>query len=692
MTARQGSPAAGPKKPRPLIVPKSIVDATYESFAEYCAKRVESVVYWYGLEAENADTVVSLAVPSAQRGGSHYKVDSESVAKMARKMIRESLVYLAQFHTHPGLGTAHSHTDDREAMSDRGGFLSIVAPCHGSAEYAFPDSVSVHEARGGGGWRLLGDSEKSGRVVVVDDAVDARGRDGAERHLLGSEGARLHLLGRRRSRVGIKIGGGFARSREGQKMLWAVCNLLCRLKGVVAGIEVCAPGGTSVAEQGMLGQGPWSGSLLGSLKGALDARARECTVSTAKDELGVGADIVVLLGPDTHAKDRPPVEIHAACNGWLADCWYGADAPPGLRAGGGGNPFGAMGAACIAAGEVFKRAGGLRRDKEWHWQSTRFSMYDLRLHDARGAAPANPALPDQVDIGSLAVFGCGAVGHAFCQCLDMVPGIGADLLLVDRSLDAGQGDEVIDGTNLARYVMCTNKDVGKAKARALAAAMQGRSGIVVSYTDEGVRGQGGIGERFLENAVSCVDNNPARHEIQDLRPRRTHGGSVFEMQSQVSVYDAAGGTQCLKCNNPVDGSRGYDAPALAVQGGVWPGTDGAAAGAAGPPSPHSMSGDARLGGGCGTLRRGLRHKTPHVSSADFSVNFVTAFSGAVSAGEIVKRACSSLAPALDCSPNTDMFYSFWTGRPHLTMTRPRVECCGRLVPAQASPRRVRAAA
>ena len=658
----------------------------------YCAKRVESIVYWYGLEAENADTVVSLAIPNAQRGGSHYKVDSESVAKMARKMIQKSLVCLAQFHTHPGLGTTHSHTDDQEAMSNRRGFLSIVAPCHGSAEYAFPDSVSVHEARGGGGWRLLGDSEKSGRVLVVDDVVNTRGQNGKERHLLGSAGARLQLLGRRRSRVGIKIGGAFANSREGQKMLWATCNLLCRLKGVVAGIEVCAPGGTSVAEPGMLKQGPWSGSLLASLKGALDARARECTVSAARDDLGGGADIVVLLGPDTHTKHSQPVEIHAACNGWLADCWYGADAPPDLRAGDGGNPFGAMGAACIAAGEVFKRAGGLRYDKEWHWQSTRFSMYDLRLHDARGAAPANPALPDQVDIGSLAVFGCGAVGHAFCQCLDMVPGISADMLLVDRSLDGGQVNEVIDDTNLARYVMCTNKDTGKAKAKALAVAMRGRSGVVVSHTDEGVWGRGGIGERFLENAVSCVDNNPARHKIQDLRPRRTYGGSVFEMQSQVSVYDAAGGTQCLKCNNPVDGSRGSDAPALAAQGYAWPGMDDAAAGAAESPSPHSVSGDARLGGECGTLRRGLRHKAPRVSGADFSVNFVTAFSGAVSAGEIVKRACSSLAPALDCSPNTDMFYSFWTGRPHLTMTRPRVECCGRLMPAQVSPRRVRATA
>lgn len=646
------------------------MDATYRSFAEYRARRVESVVYWYGQESEGADTVVSLAAPDAQRGEARYRVDSESVARMARGMIQRSLVCLAQFHTHPGRGTAHSGADDREAMSGRAGFLSIVAPCHGSAEYAFPGSVSVHEALGGGAWRLLGDSEKSGRVVVVDDAAGTRGRGGAERHLLGPAGARLRLLGRRRSRVAVKIGGAFARSREGQKMLWATCNLLCRLRGVVGEIEVCAPGGTAVAEPGMLGRGRWSGSLLDSLRGALDARARDCAVSTVKDDLGGGADIAVLLGPGTRTEPGPPVEIHAACNGWLADCWYGADAPQAPRGGDGGNPFGAMGAACIAAGEAFKHAGGLEHGGGWPRRSMWFSMYDLRLHDGRGAAPANPALPGRVDIGSLAVFGCGAVGHAFCQCIGMIPGVRADLLLVDRSLDAGRGDEMIDDTNLARYVMCTNRDVGRAKAGALAAAMRGRSGVAVSHTDGGIGGLGGRGEGRLESAVSCVDNNPARHEIQDLRPRRTYGGSVFEMQSQVSVYDAGRGTQCLKCDNPIGGTGG-------------------AAAAVG---PHAAPGGARPGGGCGDLRRASRRRVPRLAGADFSVNFATALSGAVSAAEIAKRACSSLAPALDCSPNTDMFYSFWNGTPRLTTTRPRAECCGRPVPAQARPRRAPAAA
>lgn len=81
---------------------------------------------------------MALAIPCAQRSASHYRVDAESVAKVAREMIKSSLVCLAQFHTHPGQCTTHSYTDDHEAMSGRRGFLSMVAPYHGSSECAFP--------------------------------------------------------------------------------------------------------------------------------------------------------------------------------------------------------------------------------------------------------------------------------------------------------------------------------------------------------------------------------------------------------------------------------------------------------------------------------------------------------------------------------------------------------------------------
>lgn len=500
-----------------------------------------------------------------------------------------------------------------------------------------------------------------------------------ERHLIGRPAEQLGLSDGSSGRAGIKISGIFADSLDGQRLLWLASNLVCRLKGVVSGVEVCVPDGTQVAEPHLVRPGPWSGSLSESLDRALGARSRGCAVSVVHDDLGGGTDVAMLLGPDTGTGSGPAAEIHASCSGWLADCWYGED-PSGLRAGGGddGNPFGAAAAACIAAGELLKRMG--RNSAELPRDSTRFSMYDLHTHDIHNAAPANPPLPEHVDVGSVCVCGCGAVGNAFCQCLGMVPGITADLLLVDRLHDGGRNDERIDGTNLARYVMCTNGDMGRPKAATLAERMEGghgcapaSAGLAVSHTDAGLESLARDGTGRIEYAVSCLDNDPARRELQDLLPRRILGGSAYELQSQVSVYDAACGTQCLKCyNREGDAAAVGPAPDAAPDGmGVGSAVlaaAGTAAGASGCPD----------GPECGSLGIENLSKIGIQDGKEFSANFVTSMSGAVLAAETVKAACGQqLAPALDCSPKTDMFYSFWSGASNLTVTRPRAGCwCG----------------
>ena len=159
---------------RPLLVPRHIVDETYRMFAAYRSARVESIGYWYGIESDTADAVVSLAVPDAERGPCHYAVSEDTITAMGRAMMGDSLVCLAQFHTHPGQSTAHSAHDVREAMSNRDRFLSLVAPWHGSPEHAFPDCVSAYE-RQGGRWVLLEGGAKRDRIRTVDGVVDLRG-------------------------------------------------------------------------------------------------------------------------------------------------------------------------------------------------------------------------------------------------------------------------------------------------------------------------------------------------------------------------------------------------------------------------------------------------------------------------------------------------------------------------------------
>ena len=479
-----------------------------------------------------------------------------------------------------------------------------------------------------------------------------------ERYLRGEPARRLPMLGKSPKRIGIKISGRFAASRDGQALLWALCNLACRLKGVVSGVEVCVPAGAAVTAPDMIRPGPWSGSLSESLGGALGARSRGCSASVVHGDLGAGLAVAILLGPGTGTDSGPAAEIHASCSGWLADCWHGEE-PPGLQSGSAGaNPFGAAAAACIAMGEAFKRLG--RPDARLPRSSTRFSMYDLRTHGVPGGDPANPPLPGRIDIGSVCVCGCGAVGNAFCQCIGMVPGVRANLFLVDRLRGDRQNDELVDDTNLARYVMCTNDDVGRPKAATLAERMGGRDNLSVSHTDGGLESLAQDGQDRIGNAVSCLDNDPARRELQDLQPRRVLGGSAYDLQSQVSVYDTAKGTQCLKCYN----RGGIDSPpgaALANAGSRGAGDGGD------PCSPDPE---------CGSLTDEARARIGLPDGDEFSVNFVTAFSGAVLAAETVKAACGGqhLAPTLDCNPKTDMFYSFWNGESRLTMTRPRAGC------------------
>lgn len=486
-----------------------------------------------------------------------------------------------------------------------------------------------------------------------------------ERHLIGAPARRLAQLGSP-GRIGIKISGRFAGSRDGQRLLWAVCNLACRLKGVVSGVEVCAPAGTEVAEPDLVVPGPWSGSLSGSLRGTLNARARGCGVSVVHGDLGAGLPMAILLGAGASTESGPAAEIHATCNGWLADCWHGEEPLGVLRAGGGGggNPFGAAAAACIAVGEAFKRLGGPRARPPWN--STRFSMYDLRTHDMEGSAPENPPLPKRVDIRNVCVCGCGAVGNAFCQWIGMIPGVRGDLHLVDRLRGDRQNDELVDDTNLARYVMCTNGDIGRPKAETLAERMGGCGGLSVSHTDGDIKSLARGGPGRIEYAVSCLDNDPARRELQDLLPRRILGGSAYDLQSQVSVYDTARGTQCLKCYN-----RGGIAPPPGAAAAAGRGPEGGAAGGGAGPCPPVPE--------CGSLDGKTRSRLDLPDNVEFSANFVTAFSGAVLAAEIAKATFGRrrLAPALDCRSATDMFYSFWSGGSRLTTTKPRAGCwCG----------------
>lgn len=493
-----------------------------------------------------------------------------------------------------------------------------------------------------------------------------------ERHLLEDEGRRLRPPALEAGRAGIVVQGDAADAPEIQTMLWIASSLLHRLAGIVGELILCVP-------EGARATAPWAARhprLRDALEKSLDCGAGGCPVRFVHDMREERLDAAVLLGPGDGARTRAPFETRADCSGWLARVWGTAGPPPrppaGTRGADGRNPFGAAAAACLAAGEVFKSMRGLNHGVSRIAEPLCLSTYDLQTRGAQEGRPANPDLPARIDAGRLAVCGAGAVAHSFCQALGLTGGLEADLLIVDRMRNYSMGDETIEQSNLARYVMATGRDLGRPKAEVLCERARGM-GLRAESSDDGIEavaGRGGLSG--TEHAVSCVDNNRARHAIQGLLPRTIRGGSVYDLCSRVSVYDLAGGTACLRCENPIEPEesdrdvverlRGMDPAAVRREAGRA-GVD------AGDIARHLASPS------CGSLSAESLRRLATPPPDQFSANFATMLSGVVLAAEAVKAACvPGLRPALDGRPHTDAFYSFWNNRCRLSRTAPVQGC------------------
>lgn len=226
------------KSGRRLAVPRRLLDATYDIFAEHGDRREESVVYWYGAESLRTgrggkiDLVAAVGVPRGRYAEGQFAVQADDAARLGRAMMSQSLSCLAQFHTHPGRGTEHSDHDDENSISMRDGFLSLVAPCYGGAGRSLRDGVTVHEAWGRR-WYVLGGGAAEERILVIDDIVDQR------QQRLGGEGdgpAEAEGGGpppvppvQRRAGAGDADGAAPARGATGP-LSRAASAILCRIK------------------------------------------------------------------------------------------------------------------------------------------------------------------------------------------------------------------------------------------------------------------------------------------------------------------------------------------------------------------------------------------------------------------------------------------------------------------------------
>ena len=326
-----------------------------------------------------------------------------------------------------------------------------------------------------------------------------------------------------------------------QHLLACLVNLLCRLAGSVSAIAI------DVDDDGVsavtLPNGAAAGPTFERLRDFADWATGGAIPVTRR--LDIEDAFTISLDPDAPVD---MVNLYAAGFGWIA--WVGTSPPRPTGAPDDGNPIGPWFAACLAAGEVFKHARGLRkgrfaRDDGYSlWCGGTGSPIDLE----QGPTLVGRAIPP------FYLVGAGAVGQGLLAILG-ISGIETFVVTID--------DDVHDGTNLNRCFIAGTADVPWPKVDAVARyrSLTGLAGAEFAGTLSQFVVNGPLAEmptamredqadeRF-DLIVSAVDKNASRADVQGLRPELVVGGSTDQLTAKAMTYGLRAGDPCLACYNP----------------------------------------------------------------------------------------------------------------------------------------------
>ena len=197
----------------------------------------------------------------------------------------------------------------------------------------------------------------------------------------------------------------------------------------------------------------------------------------------------------------------------------------------GANPLAAMAAAALGIGELFR---ALFADRLPHGRigPAPFTVDLLTLGEP---APDPPPTGD-IDLGTIHLAGCGAIGEAFVAALREMPVTG-NLVAVDH--------EDVDEGNLQRYLLAGIADVGVSKPKLVERALEATRLYV-----EPVASLWGADERTApgrETVVSALDTKQGRIELQAGLPREIFNAWTQPEDIGVSRHQAFGEDPCLAC-------------------------------------------------------------------------------------------------------------------------------------------------
>jgi molybdopterin/thiamine biosynthesis adenylyltransferase len=218
-------------------------------------------------------------------------------------------------------------------------------------------------------------------------------------------------------------------------------------------------------------------------------------------------------------------------NGWLArvssgTCGLSTDVAME-------NPVGALAAASLGVGEVFKRLIRLKRERGDLLDGISFSLRTYRT----GETDCGPELPSSLD-ADLLLVGAGAIGNGVARLLSQLPCRGRTDIVDPQTW----GEE-----NLGTCMLIGEADLGASKAETLARYV--RTPFFDAQAFAMPFDQYDSGGRAMPAVVlNGLDNISARHQVQrTLWPDVIVDGAIGDFTCQVSRHPWPDNVACVMC-------------------------------------------------------------------------------------------------------------------------------------------------
>ncbi|MCU0421655.1 MAG: E2 ligase fold family C protein [Bacteroidia bacterium] len=227
-------------------------------------------------------------------------------------------------------------------------------------------------------------------------------------------------------------------------------------------------------------------------------------------------------------------KFYIGSDGWISK--FSSNKPMG--SGSSNNPFGAGAAACFAAANVFRsvfkdqlKKGDL--DTEFAVCTYRYSRFD------RVETPdTGPQLLD-IDLGETQLVGVGAIGNSVVWALSNLSHLRGNLEIIDH--------QKIDLSNLQRYILTTQDDVGKDK---VSFAKEFLNSTELNIIDVPYKWGEYLSQRkdfMLERVAVCVDSAADRVAVQGSLPKKIFNAWTQPASLGVSRHINFLESACLAC-------------------------------------------------------------------------------------------------------------------------------------------------